>query len=229
MNNIKLNTNKILLSICIPSITNRLRLGLEPIIAKLSCQIQDSKEVEVISLVDNKSMSVGRKRQALFQLARGKFVCQIDDDDDVEDDFVKTVLDTIKSFSEDDLPEVISYEQICDMDGSIMFVECGVGYRADNNWEYDEVKKRTVTRRCPWHWCCWRNDIAKLGEFYDCNGVEDGLFPRQMKSIVTKEFNIPKVLIKYKFRTSATQSPYFQIDPKNPPKICSLKINENEQ
>lgn len=217
--------SKILLTIGIPSITSRTRMGLEPLLARLTSQVGDSKEVEIISLMDNKSMSVGRKRQALFQLARGRYVCQIDDDDGVEDDFVKTILSAIRE-TENDPPEVISFEQRCDIDGQIMFVECGIQYTAVSEPKYDNETGRIVIKRCPWHWCCWRNDIAKKGTFYDCNGIEDGLFPRQMKEFVTKEHKIPKVLLQYRFRTSATASPYFKMDESNPPQICSLKVNE---
>lgn len=217
--------NNILLTIAIPSITSRTRMGLEPLVARLTSQISDNKEVEIISLVDNKSMSVGRKRQALFQLARGRYVCQVDDDDGVEDDFVKTILSAIKD-TENDPPEVISFQQRCDIDGQIMFVECGIEYTAMSEPKYDKETGRIVIRRCPWHWCCWRNDIAKKGKFYDCNGIEDGLFPRQMKELITKEYKVPKVLLQYKFRTSGTASPYFKMDEANPPKICSLKIDE---
>jgi hypothetical protein len=200
-------------------------MGLEPLLARLTSQVGDSKEVEIISLLDNKSMSVGRKRQALFQLARGRYVCQIDDDDGVEDDFVKTILSAIKD-TQNNPPEVISFQQRCDIDGQIMFVECDIKYTATSEPKQDPETGKILIKRCPWHWCCWRNDIAKKGEFYDCNGVEDSLFPRQMKEIVTKEHKIQKVLLQYMFRSSGTASPYYKIDESNPPKICSLKMSE---
>ena len=217
--------NNILLTIGIPSITSRTRMGLEPLLAKLMTQVADSKEVEIISLMDNKMMSVGRKRQALFQLARGRYVCQIDDDDGVEEDFVKTIISAIRE-TQNDPPEVISFQQRCDIDGQIMFVECGIQHTAVSEPKYDPTSNKIVIKRCPWHWCCWRNDIAKKGTFYDCNGVEDSLFPRQMKELVTKEHVIPKVLLQYVFRTSGTASPYFKIDESNPPRVCSLKMSE---
>jgi hypothetical protein len=200
-------------------------MGLEPLLARLTSQVGDSKEVEIISLLDNKSMSVGRKRQALFQLARGRYVCQIDDDDGVEDDFVKTILSAIKD-TQNNPPEVISFQQRCDIDGQIMFVECDIKYTATSEPKQDPETGKILIKRCPWHWCCWRSDIAKKGEFYDCNGVEDSLFPRQMKEIVTKEHKIQKVLLQYMFRSSGTASPYYKIDESNPPKICSLKMSE---
>lgn len=215
----------ILLTVCIPSITTRISKGFQPLLDKLNNQVGDNKQVEIISIMDNKRMSVGRKRQALFQMARGKYVCQVDDDDDVEPDFISTVLNAITETSEDP-PEVITYDQHCDMDGQIMFVECDINSTAVSEPRFNVLKNRIIIKRYPWHWCCWRNDIAKRGNFYDCNGIEDGLFPRQMKNIVTKQYNIPKVLLRYIFRSSGTASPYYAMDPNNPPKICSLKVTE---
>ena len=217
--------NNILLTIAIPSITNRTRMGLEPLLALLSSQIGDSKEVELISLLDNKSMSVGRKRQALFQIARGRYVCQIDDDDGIESDFVSTVIAAIKQ-TENDPPEVISYQQKCDIDGQIMYVECGIEHTTVSEPKFDRESGKTIIKRYPWHWCCWRNDIAKRGSFYDCNGIEDGLFARMMKEFVTKEHKISKVLLHYKFRTSQTASPYYKMDESNPPIVCGLRLKD---
>lgn len=217
--------NEIKLTIGIPSIPSRTRMGLEPLFAKLQTQIGSRTDVEIISLLDNKSMSVGRKRQILFQIAKGKYVCQIDDDDDIESNFIETILNTIEQSSEFS-PEVISFQQRCDIDGQIMFVECDINETTVSNPVFDPTKNKIIIKRFPWHWCCWRSDIAKMGHFYDSNGVEDSLFAIEMKKIVKKELKIEKVLLNYIFRTSKTNSPYFQVDDNNKPKICSIKIQE---
>lgn len=217
--------NEIKLTIGIPSIPSRIRMGLEPLLHKLQSQIGQRKDVEVISLLDNKTMSVGRKRQILFQIARGKYVCQIDDDDGVEPDFIETVLNSIEQ-SVNDPPEVISFQQKCDIDGQIMFVECDINETTVSNPIFDHNKNKIIIKRFPWHWCCWRSDIAKSGHFYDSNGIEDSLFATEMKKIVKTELKIEKVLLKYNFKSSNTNSPYFNIDKNNEPKKCSVKISE---
>ena len=62
------------LSITIPSLPSRLD-KFSSLFTKIQNQIPNgSKEIEILSLIDNKNKSVGRKRQALFQLARGDYV-----------------------------------------------------------------------------------------------------------------------------------------------------------
>lgn len=216
------------LSITIPSLPSRLD-KFSSLFTKIQNQIPNgSKEIEILSLIDNKNMSVGRKRQALFQLARGDYVCQIDDDDGVSDNFIDSVIKAIES--EKGIPEVINYKQKCDIDGNTLYVQSSIKYPTTNS--IIRVDEKTLTRtiyRFPWHWSCWRNDIAKKGQFYDCNGVEDSVWPQLMKEIVSVEYNIDEVLVYYNFRTSQTESPYVL-----PPeaikdlKLCKIKVTENE-
>ena len=83
--------NTIKLTIAIPSIPSRNRQFLQPMYAKLMSQIGENRDVEVVSIMDNKIMTIGRKRSLLFKIAQGKYTCIIDDDDDVVPDFVNTL------------------------------------------------------------------------------------------------------------------------------------------
>ena len=69
----------LLLSILICTIKSR-EAYLKELIEELDYQIQ-FKEVQVLWLGDNKSMSVGAKRNKLLSIADGEWVCFIDDDD----------------------------------------------------------------------------------------------------------------------------------------------------
>lgn len=214
------------LSITIPSLPSRTD-KLVKLCSKLEKQIpQGNKDVEILSIVDNKTMSIGRKRQALFQLARGQYICQIDDDDDVEDTFIPKVLDTINQTKGE--PEVINYYQRCDIDGDILIVIPSIEYPTNDSLQGIENKtKQKVMLRYPWHWCCWRSDIAKAGFFYDCNSQEDNLFPRTLQSIVKKEYTIPEVLVHYIWRTTGTEAPFIHFDLSKLP-VANLKVIENK-
>lgn len=83
------------LSILIPTVVGR-----EPKFNVLKTKIKSQAEaaalvlgldIEIISAKDNKEISIGKKRQILYQKARGIFSVQLDDDDDIADDYVKTV------------------------------------------------------------------------------------------------------------------------------------------
>jgi glycosyltransferase involved in cell wall biosynthesis len=198
--------NEIKLTIGIPSIPSRIRIGLEPLISKLQSQIKDRKDVEILSILDNKCMSIGRKRQALFQLAQGKYSCILDDDDDVYPNFIEEVLSAIEKNDVD----VITYEQEADIDGKILYVIPSIHNvtKETSSPVYDEKTSRWIIKRRPWHWCCWKNSIRKRSFFTNSNWGEDGLFAEMATSFSKTEFFIPKPLVKYVFRQSATSAPY---------------------
>ena len=101
--------SEVKLTIGIPTIPNRNRRFLEPLFSKLMGQVGGNKDVEIIALMDNKMMSIGRKKTLLFSMASGKYACIIDDDDDVTDDFVST----LRSVIDDKLDvDVICYAQL---------------------------------------------------------------------------------------------------------------------
>lgn len=199
------------LSITIPSLPTRTD-NLKRLYSKIESQIPaESKDVEILSIVDNKTMSIGRKRQLLFQVSRGQYICQIDDDDDISEDFVSSLLQAIEETK--GIPEVINYIQRCNLDGSILYVHPSIIHpQDDRNTITDNITEIKTMYRYPWHWSCWRSDIAKQGMFYDCNWGEDTLFPKIMKTIVTKEYFIPKVLVHYNFTTTGTEAPFIPFD-----------------
>lgn len=60
-------------------------------------QIQGVDEVEVVIMCDEREMSIGQKRLALINKARGKYCCFVDDDDEVVSDYVQKVLAALQS------------------------------------------------------------------------------------------------------------------------------------
>jgi hypothetical protein len=196
---IKNMNNLPLLSVCIPSLPSRID-KLIKLYTKLNNQsFNYGKKVEIISLLDNKNMSVGKKRKNLFNIANGLYVCQIDDDDDVVDDFISTLIPIIENNKKE---EVISYDQECSIDGRKLVVDSSIIYPLS-----DDFIDNNVMYRYPWHWCCWRNDIAKIANFYDCNGIEDSIFTKSLKSKVSTEIKLNKIMCYYNFDTNKTESP----------------------
>jgi glycosyltransferase involved in cell wall biosynthesis len=47
--------------------------------------------------MDNKSMELGAKRNAMIKLAQGQFIVFVDDDDDVSGDHIDTLLNAIQA------------------------------------------------------------------------------------------------------------------------------------
>jgi hypothetical protein len=88
-----------LLSIQIPYTHDRQQM-FDVLREKINRQIKSvhaSEEIELIWEVDNKEISIGAKRQLLYERSQGKFSVQIDSDDDVSDNFVSSIMTAIYS------------------------------------------------------------------------------------------------------------------------------------
>ena len=89
--------NSMILSVLIPTLENR-REQFHYISERLASQIRaESAEalVEVLAERDDGGQSLGAKRNALIQRARGRFVAFVDDDDDVSDDYINKICEAI--------------------------------------------------------------------------------------------------------------------------------------
>lgn len=113
------------LSILIPTVAGR-EAAFDNLQTELLKQIRQNKateKVEILSQKDNKEISIGAKRQLLYEMAKGKYSVQIDDDDSVSKDFIKDVLIATKQN-----PDCIGYFERCTMDGVIkkskISIEC---------------------------------------------------------------------------------------------------------
>ena len=67
------------LSILILSIPSRIK-QLETLLEKLENQFDDDR-VEILVMLDNKSFHIYEKRNELLDMARGEYLCFLDDDD----------------------------------------------------------------------------------------------------------------------------------------------------
>jgi glycosyltransferase involved in cell wall biosynthesis len=87
---------EITLSILICSVdTEERQAKLKKLISELNRQISKNFAEEVIEIIidtDNMDKSVGQKRNDLIEKAQGEFVCFIDDDDFISENYLSTIL-----------------------------------------------------------------------------------------------------------------------------------------
>jgi hypothetical protein len=90
-------TKNMILSILTPTIPSRMysdkgyTMELECLQQKIERQI-GGQAVEHLILSDNRKRSIGAKRQALLDIARGQYIAFVDDDDDIADGYVEELL-----------------------------------------------------------------------------------------------------------------------------------------
>ena len=168
------NKDNIKLSILILSIPSRFGI-VRPLIDKLMRQIGEREDVEILSLMDNKSLHIWEKRNELMKLARGSHLTWIDDDDDVADNYVHKLTETIETNPSVD---VISFDQMCYLEGK----EARVFAKMGNPHEHvlpdpNDPTRYKDTLRPPYHWCCWKTCLAASESFrnpHSNKGVQIG-------------------------------------------------------
>ena len=190
-----------LLSVLIPGTPRRMATHGRAIVEKLNHQAEHLP-VEVLYLLDNKRRSVGHKRQALLDIAKGSYVTFCDDDDDVSASYCAEIINGIQTYALKHAREadVITFDQQCDVAGHMGLVSFGLGN------PNDRFLPNGVTLRNAWHICAWRRDIAQTARFPDLMDGEDWAWAQQLCAKATTSHHIARVLHYYFFRPQMTEA-----------------------
>ena len=149
--------------------------------------------VEHLVLLDNRTRSVGLKRQALVDAAIGGYIAFVDDDDWIAQDYIPALLSGIESAA-----DVITFEQqvyVNDQQGKVV-MHLGA---EDQVW-----KPGRITQRNAWQVCAWKRSIAEIGVFPDLMDGEDHAWLRQIRPFAKTEHHIPSILHTYRFNSEST-------------------------
>lgn len=196
--------NGILLTIMIPTIISRKEKFFK-ITEKLMKQIKDNNLddlVEIISHFDNKTVGLSYKRTNMLRTAGGKFITSLDDDDDISDEYIISIIETIKNNLDAD---VITFKQHCNCDGNEFFVESDIKSPLLGN------NINGTLYRYPWIWCVWRKEKVGIFTYADIGKVnyrEDEFWLRNVlgSNRINKEIKINKILHYYRFSSKNTET-----------------------
>lgn len=185
--------SKLKLSILICSLLERRKDFLDRLLNILEPQIID-KNVEIIIISDNAKRSIGQKRNNALNMANGEYVCFIDDDDLISDNYVDSILEKMENN-----PDVIVFDAQITFDGNNpKLVKYGR--------EYEYMEKDEAYYRQPNHLMVHKK--SNITEFFKDvkTGEDDEWATRMLDRIVTQE-RINKILYFYDFKT--TTKKYF--------------------
>ena len=189
-NHIKNSEDKIDLSILICSLLERRSDFLNSLLQNLEKQTYGKSNVEIIVISDNASRKIGRKRNDAISMARGEYVCFIDDDDKVADDYVDLILKEIYDWR----PDVVVFDAIITTNGeNPKLVKYGR--------EFDYCEKDEAYYRLPNHLMVHRKSNIKENFLDVATGEDDEWASRMLDRIVTQQ-RIEKPLYFYDYRTT---------------------------
>ena len=192
-----------LVSILIPTLIERRKVFNE-LIDKIYKQIEEDDykdKIEIVSICDDRSVKLSDKRNMLQKLSRGKYFLHLDDDE-LSDDFCKSVVDHIEDLPtyQKNEPDCIGYDQLAKVQGNRFIVKpnikCGLHLTPTNgNTNYPEFY------RYPWQFNLWHEKYKTVYRTdSDTNAREDQNWLKKVQLEYPKNMSyIEKILHIYNF------------------------------
>jgi glycosyltransferase involved in cell wall biosynthesis len=184
------------LAILIPTLPIRID-GYTRLIKKLNQQIIQNNltdKIQIISFCDTKDVTVGVKRNWLLEKSNSKYVCFLDDDDDISNNYIKSLYEATLQGADcvTFLGEHHDNGKITDFSISTMHSR---NYN-DTNCFY----------RLPNHLCPVKREIAIACMFTDKNFGEDSDYAEKINRVIKNEFHIKEKLYFYLFNSVLSQT-----------------------
>lgn len=107
-------------------------------------------------------LSIGKKRELLVMNAKGKYLCFLDDDEDIAPNYVETLVRLCHKNQ-----DVVTFRSFCKNDYYWTVVDMRLGQ------SNEEASPEKIVKRDVWHICPIRSSIAKKHAFADINYGED--------------------------------------------------------
>ena len=176
------------LSILICTIEKR-ETRFKVLMAELNSQIE-GKSVEILSKCDAGQMSIGEKRNWLLDHAKGEWLCFVDDDDWIDQDYIGIILKALERE-----PDVVQMIGVMNTDGfSHKRFEHSI-----NHVQYFE--NLGIYYRPPNHLNPMRSTIAKKFKFPETSHGEDTDWALQIRNsgLLVTEAIIDKPIYHYRY------------------------------
>ncbi len=186
-------------SILIPTLRSR-ESKLSTLLSELH-YLSQNKSVQILWFGDNKSMTVGEKRNALLSMSSGDWVSFVDDDDRLDDQYIDLILEVIDS---SEGKKVITFygDQTSDGRKDLPFrynKKYGVNFK-------QEIDGQRWKCMIPDHLCVWRRSII-VEKFPDKQLGEDHHWAQEMTKHYeeSEQIEIPQTLYYYDFNRAETE------------------------
>lgn len=182
------------LSILILSIPERLTNFLPTLLQNLLKQAEQfPNQVEILTLLDNKVRSIGKKRQNLIDIAEGEHIVFIDDDDRISDNYIE---DIIKGINNNPGTDVFVFDSNVTNDGKFWFRAKYSITHIPETWE----------KRKPCHIHVFKTSIARKHKYKDMGFGEDIDWLSRVFEDLHNEVYLNNILYFYDFNSQTSQS-----------------------
>lgn len=154
------------------------------------------RRVEIVMLTDNKKMMLGHKRNVMVGMAQGRYVQFVDDDDRVEPDMLRTLLDAA---ADSDVDAITFLAQVSLNGAAPKPCRYSLRYLKDAN-------TADGYERIPNHICAIRRDLATRVSFPHLPYGEDSGYAKLLLPLLKTETHIDRVLYHYDYSSETTET-----------------------
>lgn len=182
------------LSILICGLKERQEM-LEELLVDFQEQIEDAelvngKDIEVLTMIDDRQITTGAKRNALLLRSSGDYICFFDDDDKPSRFYIPLIMKAIE-----EKPDVIGMRGIYYQDGEYV----GIFEHSIQHKEWSNVSN--IFKRCPNHLNPIRKEHALETRFLDITVGEDRDYSMRISPLLKTEVLIEKPIYLYYARS----------------------------
>ena len=181
------------LSILMPALESRS----ESCVVREQIKAQLVKGVEFLDLTDDGQMSSGQKRHNLTAMSSGDYISFVDDDDQVSENYVASILEAIESN-----PDVVTFN-----------VQAEFRYPRKTEtevWHFGlHEDNRASFQMCANHLAAWKRSVAEKVAWCPSLGCGDDQLwykPLLMAGLANSEVHIDQVLYYYFWNAQSTQN-----------------------
>ena len=155
----------------------------------------DQDRVEIIILTDNKKMMLGHKRNTMVDIAQGKYIAFVDDDDSIADDYIAQLLKATAS----------------DADSIVFKAEVSLNGEPAKICDYSKDHRRDYNHkdgyyRIPNHICCIKRSVSLKSSFPNVLYGEDAGYGKVLLPFIKTEHKINKILYYYDYNSETTET-----------------------
>lgn len=196
------------LSILVPTVHTRRGTFFPKIADELYGQLDrlpdaDRDRVEILALMDNRTFTLGDKRDAMVRLAQGRYVLFIDDDDRVEPDLIATVLAATGSGA-----DVLPFDVSVSIDGGpAKLCRYSIRYSEDRNTATGYVRR-------PNHIVPVKRELAIAAGFPSLPYREDSGYAERLLPLLATEHRIGRVLYHYDYNAATSETQLTSAHPR---------------
>jgi hypothetical protein len=155
----------------------------------------DQKRVQIIMLTDNKQMMLGHKRNVMVDMAQGRYVVFLDDDDRIEPEYLGRLL-SATAFNADVITFLVSVS-VNGADPRICVYSKDFPHDSNSSGGY---------QRIPNHICAVKRELALQASFPNLVYGEDSSYSKILHPLLKTEYAIDRVLYHYDFNAETTEA-----------------------